>query len=96
MAEEIPTEIFKDAPNDGPGWHRVRRGETLVSIAHRYGVAAADLKRLNDLSGKSAAAGHRLRLHDKVSASSGKTKSRPNKSGKRGVKKQPVKPTRKR
>ena len=94
-AERIPAAIFKDAPDDGPGWHRVRRGETLVAIAHRYGVTAADLKRLNGLSGNSVAAGHRLRLHEGVSAGSGKSKARA-KSSKRGVKKQPVKPTRKR
>lgn len=96
-AERIPTAIFRDAPDDGPGLHRVRRGETLTAIAHRYGVTAADLKQLNGLSGNSVAAGHRLRLDDGVSASSGKPKARSkSKSGKRGVKKHPVTPTRKR
>lgn len=98
-AERIPTAIFKDAPNDGPGWHRVRRGQTLTAIAQRYGVTAADLKRLNRLPGNSVAAGHRLRLHDGASAGSGKSKAKAkskSKSRNHGVKKQPVTPTRKR
>jgi membrane-bound lytic murein transglycosylase D len=95
LAESIPTGLFKDAPNDGPGWHRVRRGETLDGIARRYGLTAAELKRLNGLPGNSVATGHRLRLHDGASASAGTPNSR-SKSGRRGVKKTPVKPTRKR
>jgi membrane-bound lytic murein transglycosylase D len=93
--EWIPSAIFKDAPDEGPGWHRVRRGETLVAIAHRYGVTPAELKRLNGLSGNSVSAGHRLRLHEGVSAGSGRSKSK-SRSAKRGVRKQPVKPVKKR
>lgn len=91
--ERIPTALFKDAPNDGPGWHRVRRGETLPAIAQRHGVTAAELKRLNGISGSFVAAGHRLRLHDGVSASPDKSKSK-SRFGKRGVKKQSAKATR--
>ncbi|MBK8741059.1 MAG: transglycosylase SLT domain-containing protein [Betaproteobacteria bacterium] len=109
MAERIPTAIFKDAPNAGPGWHRVRRGESLVAIANRYGVTAAELKQLNGLPGNSVAAGHKLRLHDGVSASAGKSRAtgRARSAGKakaggktraepRGVKKQSATPTRRR
>lgn len=93
LAGRIPTAIFKDAPNVGPAWYRVRRGETLVAIALRHGVTPADLKRLNGLSGISVAAGQTLRLHDGVSAGSGKSGS---KLGKRSLKQPLVTPTRKR
>lgn len=92
-AGPIPTSMFREAPADGPGWHRVHRGETLLAIAHRYGTTATELKRLNHLSGNTVSRGHRLRLNDGVSAGSGKSKSR---SGMRGVKKRPVTPARKR
>ena len=70
-AESIPTAIFKEAPDGGPGWHRVRRGETLAAIANRYGITTAELKQLNGLRAGSVATGRKLRLHEGVSASSG-------------------------
>jgi membrane-bound lytic murein transglycosylase D len=94
-AERIPTTIFKDAPNDGPLWHRVRRGETLDAIARHHSLTAADLRRLNGLPDNYVVAGLRLRLHDGAGAGAGTPKSR-SKSVKRSVKKPPVKPTRKR
>ncbi len=98
-AERIPTSIFRDAPDDGPGWHRVRRGETIFAIAHRYGLAAAELKQLNRLTGNSVAAGNKIRLHDgvSVSVSAGKPKvTGKAKVAKRGVKKPAAKATRRR
>ena len=64
--EPIPTAHFKDAPADGPGWHRVRRGDTLARIAERYGVTASELKKLNGLSGDAPPAGRKLRLYESV------------------------------
>lgn len=40
--------------------HKVRRKETLVGIASRYGVSVADLKRWNKISGKKVRAGRTL------------------------------------
>lgn len=40
--------------------HKVRRGETLSSIAGRYGVTVADLQRWNNLSGTAIDAGQTL------------------------------------
>ena len=40
--------------------HKVRRGETLGSIAGRYGVTVADLQRWNNLSGTAIDAGQTL------------------------------------
>jgi len=42
--------------------HRVRRGETLAHIAHRYGTSVLMLKRLNRLSGDMIPVGLPLRL----------------------------------
>ena len=44
--------------------HRVRRGETLWSIAHRYHVSVGDLKRWNGLHGNTLRAGKELRIGD--------------------------------
>jgi membrane-bound lytic murein transglycosylase D len=44
----IPGEGYVSIP-DNPGIHVVRRGETLSSIGHRYGVRIKDLKAWNDL-----------------------------------------------
>lgn len=42
--------------------HRVHRGETLWSIAHRYHVSVDDLKRWNHLHGDALRVGERLRI----------------------------------
>lgn len=44
------------------GVHRVRPGETLLSIARRYGVDVARLRRANRISGNIIRAGARLRI----------------------------------
>jgi membrane-bound lytic murein transglycosylase D len=66
-AGPIPIAAFKEAPNEGPDWHKVRRGETLSVIAQRYGVSAADLKKLNGLTTNDAPKGYKLRLYEGVS-----------------------------
>ena len=50
------------APATRPAFHVVRHGETLSSIAERYGVSAADLKRWNRLRSSRVRSGQRLRL----------------------------------
>ena len=85
-AEPIPISAFKEAPNAGPGWHKVRRGETLATIAQRYGVTTADLKKLNGLTTNAAPSGRKLRLYEGVSLGSAYAKA-----GKRGAKKKVVK-----
>lgn len=49
------------APSHGRR-HRVRKGETLWSIAHQYHVSVADLKRWNDLHDDDLRAGEELRV----------------------------------
>lgn len=43
--------------------HRVRRGETLWSIAHHYGVSVGDLRRWNRLGTGDIHPGEELRIH---------------------------------
>ena len=43
-------------------FYRVRRGDTLVTIADRFGVTLSDLRRWNHLRGSYVGAGHRLRV----------------------------------
>ena len=42
--------------------HRVQKGETLASIARKYGVDPSDLKAWNRLKGNRLQAGQRLQL----------------------------------
>lgn len=43
-------------------WYRVRRGDSLSVIAHRFGTSIRHLKSLNDLSGSLIRTGQRLRV----------------------------------
>jgi membrane-bound lytic murein transglycosylase D len=48
--------------------HTVRRGETLVTIADRFGVSLSQLRRWNRITGIKVRAGQRLRVSDPESA----------------------------
>jgi len=43
--------------------HKVRRGETVLSIANKYGVAAANIRKWNGLRSNKISAGRNLILH---------------------------------
>jgi len=47
-------------------WYRVRRGDSLSVIAHRFGTSVRQLKNLNDLSGNLIRVGQRLRVNRDV------------------------------
>jgi len=47
-------------------WYRVRRGDSLSVIAHRFGTSVRQLKSLNDLSGSLIRVGQRLRVNQDV------------------------------
>ena len=58
-------------------YHTVRPGETLTSIARRYGVSVDDMKRLNP---KGAVVGQKVTMEVRASAKAkpkGKPKSQP-------------------
>ena len=50
----------------GATWYRVRRGDSLSVIAHRFGTSVRQLKNLNGLSGNVIRAGQRLRVNRDV------------------------------
>ncbi len=57
--------VIPEAPSSEPGalrgaLYRVRRGDTLVTIADRFGVTMAQLRRWNHLRGSVVTAGRRL------------------------------------
>ncbi len=43
--------------------HKIRSGETLSTIAEKYGVSVKELRRWNKLRGNNIAAGKRLKIH---------------------------------
>ena len=47
-------------------WYRVRRGDSLSVIAHRFGTSVRQLKHLNDLPGSLIRVGQRLRVNKDV------------------------------
>jgi len=51
-----------------PRYHRVHRGETLSSIAGKFGLGVSDLKTWNRLSSDRVRPGQRLLLHGRASA----------------------------
>lgn len=50
-------------------YHRIRRGETLSSIAYRYGVGISSLREWNNLSSNRIYAGRRLKIYTDKSSS---------------------------
>jgi membrane-bound lytic murein transglycosylase D len=54
--------VFTTVPSGRSFYHRVRKGETLASIAARYDVTAQDLKAWNKSTGPSLVAGQKLRV----------------------------------
>ena len=53
-------------PPSQRAWYRVRRGDSLSVIAHRFGTSVRQLKNLNGLSGTLIRVGQRLRVNRDV------------------------------
>lgn len=51
-------------------YHRVTRGETLTSIAQRYGVSVSDLKQWNSITGNKILLGSQLKIYSNIETSS--------------------------
>jgi membrane-bound lytic murein transglycosylase D len=68
--------VFTTVPSGRSFYHRVRKGETLQSIAARYEVTPQDLKSWNKTSGTSLVAGQRLRVVSDVAPAAGKKSKR--------------------
>jgi membrane-bound lytic murein transglycosylase D len=54
----------------GASYYRVRRGDTLITIADRFGVSVEQLRRWNHLRGSIIRIGHRLRVAEPAHVSS--------------------------
>ncbi len=61
-AAPVSTRPVAEAPSRRPQTHKVKRGETLFSIASRYGVDLKDLRKWNKLKNDRIQAGQALRL----------------------------------
>jgi membrane-bound lytic murein transglycosylase D len=66
-AQSLVDAVFTTVPAGRTFFHTVHRGDTLHSIAARYGVTQQDLKRWNRLAGESVRSGQRLRVTSDVS-----------------------------
>lgn len=68
LAPRAVVEISQPASGNGSDyrevtkWHKVRRGETLASIANKYGVTARQLRRWNGLKSNKVAKGRNLKI----------------------------------
>lgn len=82
--EAVADVRFADKPGNSAKFHVVRKGETLSSIARKYGVSSSQLKRLNKLKTLRIRSGQRLTV---ISASSSQNDSRNVSSQKAGFSK---------
>ncbi len=61
-AETLARTVFTTVPSGRTFYHTVRHGETMSTIAARYGVTAEDLRRWNGLAQNAVRSGQRLRV----------------------------------
>lgn len=54
--------------------HKVRRGETLSSIANKYGVTVSEIKKWNKMKRNSVSRGRKLKIHTYQRVATGKKK----------------------
>jgi membrane-bound lytic murein transglycosylase D len=66
-------------------WHRVRRGESLSTIARRYRTSVAKIKRANNLRGSMIRAGKKLKIPQRGYVASKKRTVKPTKAPSSGV-----------
>jgi len=66
-AESLSNAVFTTVPAGRTFFYTVRRGDTLGSIAARYGVTTQDMRRWNRLSHDRVNAGQKLRVTSDVS-----------------------------
>jgi membrane-bound lytic murein transglycosylase D len=65
-ANSLENAVFTTVPAGRTFYHAVHRGDSLYSIAARYGVTAQDLKRWNRLASDRVNVGQRLRVTSDV------------------------------
>jgi membrane-bound lytic murein transglycosylase D len=75
-AASLQNAVFTTVPSGRTLYHRVRKGETLSSIASRYAVTAQDLKAWNSGMNPKIIAGQRLRVISDVASAGTRSKQR--------------------
>ncbi len=64
----VKTPVVNKTPSDGGGskplLHTVVKGETLNTVSRKYGVAVAELKRINKLTSETVKIGQKIKLID--------------------------------
>jgi membrane-bound lytic murein transglycosylase D len=68
-ADTLSKAVFTTVPQGRTFYYRVQRGDTLPSIAARYGVTAADIRRWNGLVQNSVTIGKTLRITSDIAPS---------------------------
>lgn len=77
------TEKKKAAAKSTPKSHKIRNGETLSTIARKYGVSVAALKQANGMKNDNLRAGKTLTIPSKASSGKKSTKSKSRKKRRR-------------
>jgi membrane-bound lytic murein transglycosylase D len=73
----LSTAVFTSVPQGRTFYYQVRRGDTMASIAARYGVSATDLRHWNGLSQNAVQVGQNLRItSDSAPAAKPRTSSK--------------------
>ncbi len=62
VVQQTNTEVIKPKDNTSSETHTVKSGETLYSIAQKYGLSVEQLKKLNNLSGNEIRVGQVLKI----------------------------------
>jgi membrane-bound lytic murein transglycosylase D len=75
-AASLQNAVFTTVPSGRTLYHRVRKGETLSSIASRYAVTAQDLKAWNSGMNPKIITGQRLRVISDVASAETRSKQR--------------------
>jgi membrane-bound lytic murein transglycosylase D len=73
----LQSTVFTTVPSGRSFYHRVRKGETLASIAARYDITQQDLKGWNKSASYPLVAGERLRVVSDVSPAASKKSKHP-------------------
>ncbi len=81
---EVAIKKIADSPSSDQGGriiHKVRKGETLSSVASRYHTTVSNIKRWNGLRGNTIKVGQRLKIYGKSSGGSSSSSSVASSSG---------------
>jgi membrane-bound lytic murein transglycosylase D len=81
-AEALTRAVFTTVPQGRTFYYRVNRGDTIASIAARYGVTAKDIRGWNNLAQNQLTAGQRLRITSDLAPSASRAKRAGGKPGK--------------